>query len=153
MVYVDGSEQSLAAAMYAVLLSSSLGAELHALSVVNSSALGELVRSHIFLESEKAEYQRELEADAARYLDEARELARRKGVSLVTATASGSVHAEIRKSAVERGIDLLVLGEFSGVRSRRDEFYDETERAMRSAPCSVLVVKADARIQELYESP
>ncbi|HEX42671.1 MAG TPA: universal stress protein, partial [Phycisphaerales bacterium] len=35
---------------------------------------------------------------------------------------------------------------------RRDEFYDEAERAMRSAACSVLIVKDADRVWEMYES-
>jgi nucleotide-binding universal stress UspA family protein len=49
-------------------------------------------------------------------------------------------------------IDLLIIGELSHIRSRRDEFYDETERAMREVPCSVLIVKDEDRVWELFDS-
>ena len=52
----------------------------------------------------------------------------------------------------EEEIDLLVIGELSRIRSRRDEFYDESERAMRTAGCSVLIVKDEDRVWEMYES-
>jgi hypothetical protein len=38
------------------------------------------------------------------------------------------------------------------VRSRRDELYDEADRAMRSVTCSVLVVKDEERVLQLYDS-
>ena len=65
---------------------------------------------------------------------------------------SGSVQQEIRKYVQENEIDLLVIGELSRVRSRRDEFYNEAERAMRSVSCSVLIVKDEDRVWELYDT-
>jgi nucleotide-binding universal stress UspA family protein len=49
-------------------------------------------------------------------------------------------------------IDLLIIGELSHIRSRRDEFYDETERAMRAVSCSVLIVKDEERVWEMYNA-
>ncbi len=66
MVYVDGSESSVSAAQYAIVLASALGAELYALYVVDTRSLAELVRSRIFLESEQEEYRRDLEGDIGR---------------------------------------------------------------------------------------
>jgi hypothetical protein len=44
------------------------------------------------------------------------------------------------------------MGELSSVRSRRDELYDEADRALRSVPCSVLVVKDEERVSALYDA-
>jgi len=49
-------------------------------------------------------------------------------------------------------VDLLVIGELSRIRSRRDEFYDEAERAMRNVGCSVLIVKDEDKVWEMYQS-
>ncbi len=152
MVYVDGSEQSITAAQYAIVLAKSLGADLYALYVVDTRALAELVKSRIFLESEQEEYRRDLDGDASRYLNHVRELARRKGVPVAAEKASGAVHVEIKAKVAALGIDLLVLGEISQIRSRRDELYNETERAMRTAQCPVLVAKGEDKIWDLYES-
>jgi len=73
-------------------------------------------------------------------------------VSVVTRSGRGSVHKEIIDAVKEDKVDLLVIGELSRIRSRRDEFYDETERAMRVTPCSVLIVKDEDRVYEMYES-
>jgi nucleotide-binding universal stress UspA family protein len=62
------------------------------------------------------------------------------------------VHKEIVNAIKEDDIDLLVIGELSRIRSRRDEFYDEAERAMRAAPCSVLIVKDEDKVWEMFES-
>ncbi len=152
LVLVDGTEQSITAAQYAILLAKAVGARLTAMYVVNTRALNDLVKARIFLQAEQDEYQLDLQADAERYLSHVRELAEAKGVPLETLKRSGTVHQEVRNEIVKRKVDLLVLGELAGVRSRRDEFYDEAERALRSVPCCVMVVKDDDRVFGLFES-
>jgi len=152
MVYIDGSEQSITAAQYAIVLAKTLGADLHALYVVDTRALAELVKSHIFLAAEQDEYKRDLEGDAMRYLNHVRELARRKGVAITTDKTSGAVNVEIKAKMAELGIDLLVIGDIPQIRSRRDELYNETERAMRTVQFPVLIAKGEDRIFDLYEA-
>ena len=152
MVYIDGTEQSITAAQYAICLSRTVNSRLTALYVVNTRALRDLVKSRIFLEAEQAEYQQDLETDADRYLNHVRQMARQKGVAIETFKTSGTVHTEIKNKINELEIDLLILGELSTIRSRRDEFYNESERAMRSAPCPVLIVKDEDRVWEMFES-
>jgi nucleotide-binding universal stress UspA family protein len=152
LVYIDGTEGSITAAQYAVCLSRSAGAALTALYVINTRALDDLVKSRIFLREEQQEYERDLTTDAERYMNHVRELGRQKGITIDTAIASGTVHQEIRKAVDDRGVDLLVLGELAHIRSRRDALYDEAERAMRSAHCSILIVKDQERVWELFES-
>jgi len=129
-----------------------LGSELYALYVVDTRALAELVKSHIFIDAEQDEYRRDLEGDATRYLNHVRELARRKGIAVTTEKSSGAVNVEIKNKVTEFGIDLLVIGDIPQIRSRRDELYNETERAMRSVPFPVLIVKGEDRIWDLYEA-
>jgi nucleotide-binding universal stress UspA family protein len=152
LVHVDGSEESLTAAEYAILLARRVDAQLYACYVINTRALQDLVRSRIFLEQEEREYSRDLEADADRYLNHVTRSAEQKGVTATPIRRRGNVHQELLKVADEEEIDLLVLGELAHVRSRRDEFYDESERAMRSARCSVLIVKDGERVDDLFQS-
>lgn len=152
MVYIDGSEESIIACEYAILLAKSADAKLMATYVINTRALNDLVKTRIFLADEEAEYSRDLEEDANRYLDHANRIAAAKGVNLETIKVGGSVHQEILRLVDEREIDLLVLGELAHVRSRRDEFYNEAERAMRSVRCSVLIVKDEDRVEDLFEA-
>ena len=58
LVYLDGSEGSMTASMYAILLASYSKASLHAVYVVNTKALGDLVKSRIFVDQEKKEFQK-----------------------------------------------------------------------------------------------
>jgi len=151
MVYLDGSEESLTAAEYAILLARRVDARLYACYVINTRALQDLVRSRIFLQAEEQEYSRDLESDADRYLNHVERSAEQKGITVTAIKRSGNVHQEILKVVGEEDVDLLVLGELAHVRSRRDEFYDESERAMRSARCSVLIVKDTERVDDLFE--
>ncbi len=152
VVYIDGTEQSITAAQYAICLSKFTGAQLTALYVINTKALDDLLKARIFFKQEQEEYARDLEADARRYLDHVLELARVKGVAIDTKSESGSVNQEILNLVKTGQYDLLVIGELSRIRSRRDEFYNEVERALRSVPCSVLVVKDDERVWQMYSS-
>ncbi len=152
MVYVDGTEQSVTAAQYAICLASSTGAELIAYYVINTRAVEDLLKARIFLKDEQVEYEHDMEADAERYLNYINELAIKKGVSVIKKRSRGNVHREIVDSVETDDVDLLVIGELSRIRSRRDEFFDETERAMRAVSCSVLIVKDEDRVWEIYES-
>jgi len=152
MVYVDGTEQSVTAAQYAICLASFSGAELIAHYVINTRAVEDLLKARIFLKDEQVEYEHDMEADAERYLNYINELAVKKGVSVIKKRSRGSVHREIADSIEAEDVDLLVIGELSRIRSRRDEFFDETERAMRAVSCSVLIVKDEDRVWEMYES-
>ena len=152
MVYIDGTEQSITAARYAICLASFSGAEIIAHYVVNTKAMDDLLKARIFLQDEELEYERDMKADAQRYLNYVSELASQKGVSVIKKISSGNVHKEIIDSINKDDIDLLVIGELSRIRSRRDEFYDEAERAMHSVLCSVLIVKDPDRVIELFES-
>jgi nucleotide-binding universal stress UspA family protein len=151
LVYIDGTEESLTASQYAVLLSKRLGAALFGTFVVNTHALNDLLKSHIFVESEQREYQRDLEGDADKYLRHFESMAASKGVDVQTFKKSGIVHVMLKELIREHDIDLLVIGEISRIRSRRDELLNETERAMRNVPCSVLMVKDEDRVWDLFE--
>jgi nucleotide-binding universal stress UspA family protein len=152
LVYIDGTEQSITAAQYALYLSRFTGAKLTALYVVNTKALDELLKARIFLKEEQLEYEHDLEEDAKRYLNHVKGLAQSKGIALETRSVMGNPNQELVKMVREEGFDLLVIGELSRIRSRRDEFFDETERAMRAVACSVLIVKNDDLVWQLYES-
>lgn len=152
MVYVDGSEESITAAEFSIALSLSTGAELTAAFIVNTRALAELRKARIFLESEAQEYRRDIERDSERYLELVRNLAQSKGLTIQTISRSGNVHEEMKRLVKEASIDLLCIGDIGGIRSRRDELYDESDRTFRSVPCSVLVVRDPDKVSAIFES-
>ncbi|TFG48965.1 MAG: universal stress protein [Candidatus Brocadiia bacterium] len=152
LVYIDGTEQSITAAQYAICLATVLRADLIALYIVNTRAMEDLLKASIFLKDEQVEYEHDMESDAERYINHVDGLAVAKGVSIIKKSRRGSVHTEILNTVKEENVDLLVIGELSRIRSRRDEFYDETERAMRGVSCSVLIVKDEDKVRQMYES-
>jgi len=152
LVYIDGTEQSITAAQYGICLASFYHADLTALYVINTRAMEDLLKARIFLKDEQMEYEHDMEADAERYLNYVNELAVKKGLSITKRSSRGSVHKEITDIVKDEDIDLLVIGELSRIRSRRDEFYDEAERAMRTVACSVLIVKDEDKVWEMYQA-
>ena len=68
VVAVNGSEQSIHAAMYGILLSKQYKCDLKAIYVVDTSTLKQLTMSRIFLEEESRNYEKRLEDDGKRYL-------------------------------------------------------------------------------------
>jgi len=152
MVYVDGTDESITAAEYSIALCAATGAELSAAFVVNTRALAELQKARIFLESEAADYQHDMEDDALRYLELVKSMASSKGLEAQTVVGRGNIHEEMRRIIAREHIDLLCIGEISHIRSRRDEMYDETDRTLRGVPCSVLVVRNPERVAQIFES-
>ena len=61
LVYLDGSEDSVTAAMAAIILGRRLEATITAMYVVNTRALQDLVKARIFLDVEEQEYRRDIE--------------------------------------------------------------------------------------------
>ncbi len=152
MVYISGTEQSITAAQYAICLSRTINAELTALYIVKTSILSDLLKKHIFVKSEEEEFHRDLDADADKYLNYVKALARQKGLFINIIKTSGTVYQEIRNKILENEIDLLVFGELPYVKSSMDELYDGEEKAMRTVPCSVLIVKDEDRVRNLFDS-
>ncbi len=152
LVYIDGTETSISAAMYAIALAKTTGASLTALYVVNTRALNDLVKARIFLKEEEAEYHQDLEKDAERYLNHVRRLAEKKNMAINIKSLSGTIHREIKNEIKENNYDMLVLGGISNIRSRRDEFFNETDRAMRAVSCPVLVIKDEEQVWEIFEA-
>lgn len=152
LVYLDGSEDSVTAAMAAIVLARRLEASLTAVYVVNTRALQDLVKARIFLDIEEQEYRRDIEGDAQRYLNHVERLGLQKGVPVVPVKTAGTVHSEVRSYIQEHQMDLLVLGGISEIHSRRDELLSETDRMMRTAPCPVLVVRDSDTVWDMFES-
>ncbi len=151
LVYLDGSESSMSACMYAILLARSTGSRLHAVYCINTKALGDLVKARIFVSQEKAEYLADLKKDAERHIRHTKKLAESRHVNLVTTVTEGSPSAEVSHYIKAHGIQLLVLGSVNMIRSRREELTSETDRMLRTSPCPVLVTRDDESVWQMFE--
>ena len=151
LVYLDGSEGSMTAAMYSILLAESTKAELHASYVVNTKALSDLVKSRVFVDQEKMEYLEDLKKDAKRHIRHTERLAASRNLEIRTSVMEGSPHKEIINYVKQNGIDLLVIGSVNAIRSRREELTSENDRMLRTAPCPGLVIRDDDDIWAEFE--
>ncbi len=151
LVYLDGSEGSISALMYSIMLAKSSGARLHAVYVVNTKALGDLVKSRIFINEEQSEYLQDLKEDAKRHIKHALKLSASKDIDIDTAILEGSPHNEISSYIKSNGIDLLIIGSVNVIRSRREELLSENDRMLRTSECPVLVVKDNDQIWNDFE--
>ena len=141
VIAVSGSEASVSAAKYAIVLAKQYRCRLVAVNVVDTATLKELLLSRIFVEDESFEYERSLEENGQRYLNYIEELAGRKGVEVEKVLRKGAVFSEIINVAEEREADLILLGGFEEKGGTRDVLSRQHRDILRSARCSILVVK------------
>ncbi|MDR0554446.1 MAG: universal stress protein [Treponema sp.] len=141
VVAISGSEASVLAAKYAVVMAKQYHCRLSAVYVVDTATIRQLTLSKIFIQEESQEYERSLEANGERYLSFVEELARAKGVKAEREIRRGAVYTEILKIADEKKADLIILGGWEKDRSARDTFSYAHREIMVYAKCSVLLVK------------
>jgi nucleotide-binding universal stress UspA family protein len=147
---ITGSDASILAAKYAIVLSKLYRCRLSAVYVVDTATIRQLTLSKIFIQEESQEYEKSLEANGERYLSFVEELARAKGVKIEREIRRGAVYTEVLTAADERRADLIVLGGWEKERSARDIISHAHREIMISAKCSVLLVKEPA-IDQLYK--
>ncbi|MDR2499611.1 MAG: universal stress protein [Treponema sp.] len=150
LVAITGSDASIAAAKYAVIMSKLYRCRLSAVYVVDTATIRQLTLTKIFIQEESQEYEQSLEANGERYLSFVEELARAKGVKLDRTMRKGAVYTEILKAADEKKADLIVLGGWERDRSARDIISHAHREVMVNAKCSVLLVK-EPGIDQLYK--
>ena len=147
---VTGSDASILAAKYAIVLAKLYRCRLCAAYVVDTATIRQLTLNKIFIQEESVEYEKSLEANGERYLSFAEELARAKGVKIEKEMRRGAVYTEILAVADEKKADLIVLGGWEKDRSARDIISHAHREIMVSAKCPVLLVK-EPNIDQIYK--
>jgi nucleotide-binding universal stress UspA family protein len=150
VVVVTGSDASILAAKYAIVMAKSYRCRLTAVYVVDTATIRQLTLSKIFIQEESQEYEKSLQANGERYLSFVEELARAKGVKAEREIRRGAVYTEILAVADEKKADLVVLGGWEKDRSARDIISHSHREIMVNAKCSVLLVK-EPGIDQLYK--
>jgi nucleotide-binding universal stress UspA family protein len=151
LIYIDGSEPSILAAQFGIILAKRYGSAVRALYVVNENLLNELLKARVFVQMEKMDYERDLEEDGKRYLNYIVKLGCKKGVTVDTNLRKGVVHEEVAREVEEFGCDVLLQGELGEVLSLRDSFYEEGERILRKVRCPVMIVRGRERIEREFD--
>jgi nucleotide-binding universal stress UspA family protein len=150
VVAITGSDASILAAKYAIVMAKFYKCRLSAVYVVDTATIRQLTLSKIFIQEESQDYERSLEANGERYLSFVEELARAKGVKVEREIRRGAVYTEILTAADERKADLIVLGGWEKDRSARDIISHSHREIMVNAKCTVLLAKEPA-IDQIYK--
>ena len=120
LLIVDGTENGVHAARYAVKVAALHKAEIVALAVVDTAILKTLLKSSVLVEAEMLEFDEELEGSAQKNLAYAAQLAKDAGVEADLVLKKGSAHSVVIGEARDREPDLLVMGSFSTSLIKRD---------------------------------
>jgi nucleotide-binding universal stress UspA family protein len=144
MVATGGSSWSMSAVEYAVDLAKALKAQFYVVHVVTSpSLISELLASVPF---DKA-----LKEKGEAILRKASTVADREGVKCETLLKMGSVPENVVMAAVEKGIDLLIMGSRGEKGIMRGTLGGIASKVAAAAPCPVLIVKDTSILQELLK--
>jgi len=150
IVAVSGSDASILAAKYAIVMAKAYHCNLSAVYVVDTATIRQLALSKIFIQEESLDYEKSLEANGERYLSFVEELAKAKNVKIEREIRKGAVFTEILNAADDRKADVIVLGGWEKDRSSRDIISHSHREIMFGAKCSVLLVK-EPNVDHLYK--
>jgi nucleotide-binding universal stress UspA family protein len=149
VVVITGSDASILAAKYAIVMAKSYKCRLTAVYVVDTATIRQLTLSKIFIQEESLDYEKSLEANGERYLSFVEELARAKGVKVDREIRRGAVYTEILAAADEKHADCIVMGGWEKDRNPRDIFSHSHREITINAKCSVLYAK-EPNIDQMY---
>lgn len=154
VILINGSEASIHAAQYGILLSKLYHCNLKAVYVVDSASLKQLTMQKFFVADESRMYEDSLRADGNRYLDYVADLGKSKGVKIETELRTGAVWSEVIMAADEMKAGLILVGGYKTEMNSNVEIHDAVSSASRdiimNAHCSVLVVR-EKMIEQLYK--
>ena len=150
VVAVTGTDASIFAAKYAIVLAKLYQCKLTAVYVVDTATIKQLTLSKIFIQEESAEYEKNLENNGERYLTFVEELARSKDVKIERILRKGAIYTEILGVADEKKADLILLGGWEKDTKTRDIIGHSHREIMANAKCSVMIVK-EPDIDQIYK--
>ncbi|MFD1514318.1 universal stress protein [Halomarina rubra] len=133
LIPYDGSDEGLRGAMHGIELASAVGADVHALYVIDLPG----VPRALSLRDDEEQLREEYNAYADKILAQIQEVADDHGVVCETARRSGSVADEITEYAEEEGMDVVVMA--SAYRGRIGTLLGgTTDKVVRTATVPVL---------------
>jgi nucleotide-binding universal stress UspA family protein len=149
LVVINGSEASIHAAQYGILMARLYRCDMKAIYVVDTATLKELTISKFFVAEESLDYENSLTEDGRRYLSYVENLAKSKGIKIETELRKGSVWSEVVGFAEDSNVDLILLGEHQH-KEEKDAITSTYKEIISHAGCSVLVVR-QKNIEQLYK--
>ena len=113
LVAINGSESSIRAAMYGIMMARTYKLELKFLYVIDSATITYLGMNQMLAKDEQIDYKVDLAYEGQNHLEYVASLAASKGVTAQTELKDGSVVTEILKSAKDFEADLILIGSTS----------------------------------------
>ncbi|ULQ60349.1 universal stress protein [Brucepastera parasyntrophica] len=151
LVLVNGTEASINAVRYAILMAKLYRCRVYAVYVVDTATIKQLTLNRIFIEEEGTAYEQSLDENGRHYLSYISELGKEKGVTIETELRYGAVWSEIVASAEEKKADAILLGGYDKTMTDQKDMLSSTYRfILMNARCSVLMVK-EKMIEQLYK--
>ncbi|MCR5045600.1 MAG: universal stress protein [Treponema sp.] len=156
LVAINGSQSSIHAAMYGIILAKQYHFNLKFIYVVDTATLKRLTIGKFLIKEESDTFESNLHSDGEKYLDYVTSLAKKKGVKAEAELREGSVWVEVVKAADAFGAKLILLGghpsryAVTGKVSDDSTIFSKTDKdIILNANCSTLVVY-EPKIEELY---
>ena len=147
LVAINGSDISIRAAMYAVMLARTYKAELKFVYVIDSATIRYLGMNQMLAKDEQVDYKVDLAYEGQNYLEYAIGLAASKGVIAQSELKDGAVVTEIIKCANDFEADLIVIGGADKKKGeqlfKRNVHSSHQSDIIENAKIPVLVVKGD----------
>ena len=135
---ISGSDESIAAAEFAVKLAAAHDSQIIALHVIDTSVVRQLARHS---GKSPGEVEIEMEENGWRYLFHVEEMAKDNKVKIIVLLEHGLPQDRILGKARELSTDLIIFGQ-SQERGTHGRFLDKSlQQILTNAPCPVLVVK------------
>ena len=120
LVAINGSEGSIKAAMYAIMMARDYDLELKFVYVIDSATIRYLGINQMLAKDEETDYKVDLAYEGQNYLEYVSGLAAGKGVVAQTELRDGTVVTEILDTAKKFGADLIIIG--SRKQKKEDRF-------------------------------
>ncbi|HKL86123.1 MAG TPA: universal stress protein [Treponemataceae bacterium] len=151
LVMVNGTEASINAVKYAILMAKLYRCRVNAVYVIDTATIKQLTLNRIFIEEESREYEQSLEENGLRYLAYVDELGKAKGVEISTELRRGAIWSEVIAASEEKHIDVILVGGLDHDNTDQKELSSFTFKTILiNARCSVIVVK-ERMIEQLYK--
>jgi nucleotide-binding universal stress UspA family protein len=150
IVAVSGTDTSILAAKYAIVMSKQYQCKLTAVYIIDTATIKMLTLNKIFLQEEGNDYEKSLEKNGNRYLTFVEELASAKGVKIDKVIRKGAVSTEILGIADEKKADLILLGYWEKDNKPNHIFGHSHREIVANSKCSVMLVK-EPDIELIYK--
>ena len=144
LVAVNGSESSIQAAMYAIIMAKVYHSKVKVLYVVDTAAIRQLTLSNFLVSDESQSVENNLVSDGEKTIAYIESLAKSKGIKIESEIKKGAVASEILKTSEEYKANVILLGGklHSNTASYvHDDIGIETRKILSNAHCPVMIVK------------